>query len=355
MVKYMPKVFPALLLLVPLLSGCGSVSYYSQAISGHLSLMAKRQPIRQLLEQSTTEGVLKERLLLAQSIRDFASDTLKLPDNGSYRSFVPVEGEAVVWSLVATGKFSVEPKQWCYLVIGCASYRGYFDLGDAQRYKSKLEAEGLDVALDPVPAYSTLGWFDDPLPGTVIRWRDWQLAGLIFHELAHQRLYVTDNSAFNEAFAKQVQQAGVARWLESARSPQEREAWQLSQQRQRAFVQLLMETRNRLKVLYGSSASELEKTRGKEAEFNRLTADYQRLKQRWDGYSGYDVWFQRRLNNARLASIATYEEWTPVFELLLKRANGKLEDFYAASERLGELPPVQRLVQIQALRRAAEY
>lgn len=351
----MPRVFSALLILLPFLSGCGSISYYSQAVSGHISLMNKRQPIRQLLEDNATDRVLKERLLLVQSIRNFASDTLRLPDNGSYRSFVPVAGEAVVWSLVATGAFSVEPKQWCYLVIGCASYRGYFDLGEAQSHKAKLEAEGLDVALEPVPAYSTLGWFDDPLPGTVIQWSDWRLAGLIFHELAHQRLYIADDSSFNEAFANQVQKAGVARWLEATSSGDGGEAWRRSQQRERAFVQLLMETRERLKTLYGSPASELEKARGKEAAFNRLGVDYQRLKQGWQGYSGYDAWFQRELNNARLASIATYEEWTPVFELLYKRANGKVEDFYRASEKLGELPSAQRLVQMQALRRAAGF
>ncbi|HXK57853.1 MAG TPA: aminopeptidase, partial [Gammaproteobacteria bacterium] len=241
--KYMPKFLPALLTLLPMLTGCASLSYYSQAISGHFSLMANRQPIRQVLEDKEVDEALKSRLLLVQSIRDFASTSLKLPDNGSYRSFVPMSGEAVVWSLVATGAFSIEPRQWCYPIIGCASYRGYFDLEVARRQLASLEAEGLDVALEPVPAYSTLGWFDDPLPGTVVNWNDWQLAGLIFHELAHQRLYVAGDSAFNEAFANQVQRAGVATWLDATSSAHIRNAWRLSLQRESAFVHLLLDTR----------------------------------------------------------------------------------------------------------------
>jgi len=349
----MPNILPTLLVIVPLLSGCGSVSYYSQAISGHMSLMAKRQSIQQLLDDSRVEGVFRERLVLVQSIRNFASESLKLPDNGSYRSFVPVSGDAVVWSLVATGAFSVVPKQWCYPVIGCASYRGYFEQEEAQRHRTRLEAEGLDVAMEPVPAYSTLGWFDDPLPGSVVHWNEWRLAGLIFHELAHQRLYVAGDSSFNEAFAKKVQQAGIAGWLGTTESRDGFTEWRLSQQRERAFVQLLMDIRERLKTLYKSSAGEIEMGREKRSAFDRLIADYQDLKRDWQGYAGYDAWFERKLNNARLASVATYEEWVPVFDLLFARADGNFELFYQACENLAALPPRERLKQMQQLQREA--
>lgn len=349
----MPRLLSALLIFLPLLSGCSSISYYNQAISGHFSLLAKRQSIQQLLQDNEVNGALKERLILAQSIRNFASASLKLPDNASYRSFVPVEGEAVVWSLVATEPFSVDPKQWCYPVIGCASYRGYFDLKDAQKKRAKLEAEGLDVALEPVPAYSTLGWFDDPLPGTVVYWRDWQLAGLIFHELAHQRLYIADDSAFNEAFANTVQQHGVATWMDATQSTDMREAWRISLQRKKAFVRLMLKTRERLKALYESPMGETEMARQKRVAFDRLVTEYQRLKQGWQGYSGYDAWFERKLNNAGLASIATYEEWAPAFEWLLERANGEFEAFYQACEKLSELPSGQRLIEMQKLQRAS--
>jgi len=336
-----------------LLSGCTSLSYYGQAISGHLSLMAKRQPIGQLLEQDDVDPVLRERLRLVQSIRDFASRSLQLPDNGSYRSFVEINGEAVVWSLVATEAYSVDPKQWCYPVIGCASYRGYFDLEMARREAERLSEQRLDVALEPVPAYSTLGWFDDPLPGTVIEWSDWRLAGLIFHELAHQRLYIPDDSAFNEAFANTVQRMGVALWLNATRSGERLQDWQRAQRRENEFVQLLLQTREHLGALYLSAIDEAEMERGKRALFDELVVDYQRLKRTWAGFDGYDAWFERGLNNARLASVATYEAWVPAFELLFKRENSDYSAFYQACERMKLLSAEERLAQMQQLREAA--
>ncbi|MCP4286557.1 MAG: aminopeptidase [Gammaproteobacteria bacterium] len=348
----MAKFIPSLILLLLLLNGCSSILYYGQAVSGHISLMAGRQPIQQMIDDEQVSRELKDRLLLVQSIRDYASDSLKLPDNSSYRSFVPVAGDAVVWSLVATEAFSVDPKQWCYPMIGCASYRGYFDLEDAQRHRLKLEAEGMDVALEPVPAYSTLGWFDDPLPGTVIGWTDWRLAGLIFHELAHQRLYISDDSSFNESFANKVQQVGVERWLAATQNAGKLDAWRLSQQRERAFVQLLMDTRVRLKALYALPLGNSEMKRGKDAAFNRLRVDYQSLKRNWQDYNGYDAWFVRKLNNARLASVATYEEWTQAFDQLFEQAGGDFEVFYRTSETLGKLPSGQRWFQMQQLRDA---
>lgn len=336
-----------------LLNGCTTISYYGQAISGHLSLMAGRQPIGQLLEQNDVSPELKQRLLLARSIRDFASDSLKLPDNGSYRSFVATSREAVVWSLVATEAYSVDPKQWCYPVIGCASYRGYFDPEMAQREAERLIGQGLDVALEPVPAYSTLGWFDDPLPGTVIGWKEWRLAGLIFHELAHQRLYIAGDSAFNEAFANTVQQTGVALWLSSTQAAEQMQAWQLAQQREREFVELLLRTRERLHSLYQSAVAEVEMERGKRALFDGLVGDYQRLKRGWSGFAGYDAWFGRELNNARLASVATYENWVPAFKLLFRRADGDFVTFYQACEKLAALSAKERLAEMQRLRDAA--
>ena len=349
----MSKLSLVLLIWLTFLTGCSSISYYGQAISGHFSLMAKRQPIEQIVEDNRVSPELKARLLLAQSIRNFASDALKLPDNASYRSFVPVTGGAVVWSLVATGSFSVEPKQWCYPVIGCASYRGYFSLDDAQAHAAELEAEGLDIAVEPVPAYSTLGWFDDPLPGTVVYWNDWQLAGLVFHELAHQRLYIADDSAFNEAFANTVQKAGVAIWLDATQPVEKREAWRISRQRESAFIKLLLETRERLKTLYESSLEETEMVHQKQAAFDRLVKDYRQLRREWQGFSGYDAWFERKLNNARLASVATYEEWTPAFELLLDRADGEFSTFYQACEKLAGLPSGQRQIEMQKLLKSA--
>lgn len=352
--EYMPGNLSLLFLLLPLLTACESIPYYSQAVRGHFALMMERRPIQQLLGDDDLDGTLKRQLLLAQSMRDFASESLKLPDNGSYRSFVPVAGEALVWSLVATEAYSIEPRQWCYPVIGCASYRGYFSLKEAQYQALKLEEEGFDVALEPVPAYSTLGWFEDPLPGTVIHWSEWQLAGLIFHELAHQRLYIPNDSAFNESFANKVQQAGVARWLSTAGDGEQFDAWELAQQRQRTVVALLLAARRELADLYASPLGQQEMEAAKTARFTQLKSDYRHLRQGWGAVGGYDDWFERKLNNARLASVATYENWVPVFDLLLARAKGDFARFYQACEKLAGMPAEQRQEEMLRLRAVAD-
>lgn len=341
-----------LLLLAGLLQGCGSLGYYSQSISGHLQLMGQRQPIAQLVQNPQTPPELKQKLQQIEAIRTFASHELGLPDNDSYRSYVALEREAVVWSLVATPAYSVEPKQWCHLVVGCTSYRGYFSRARAQQVADALQAEGMDVALLPVPAYSTLGWFDDPLPSTVIAWSEARIAGLIFHELAHQQLYVKDDSAFNEAFASLVEQEGVTRWLQD-RSRQELNQWRESRQREQQFVALLLETRQALAALYQQTIDREQMARRKAMLFQQLRDRYAGLKQQWQGYAGFDGWFERKLNNAHLASVATYEARVPAFRELLKQNGGNLPAFYAASRALGELPETERAARLEQLSEAA--
>lgn len=340
---------PFLLLLVLSLSGCSTVGYYAQSIGGHLDLMGRSRPIDQLLDDPTTSDRLRQRLQRVSEMRAFASEQLKLPDNASYRSYADLERDAVVWSVVATPEFSMEPRSWCYPIIGCASYRGYFSREQAVDYARGLDEAGLDVAVEPVPAYSTLGWFDDPLPSTVIYWPEPRLAGLIFHELAHQRLYIKGDSAFNEAFANTVQQVGITRWLLSASGGSGLDQWASSRERGDAFVTLLLESRQHLEAIYARPLSDSEKRRLKAAEFERLIVNYGALKLQWHGYAGYDHWFDRELNNARLASVATYEHWVPVFKRLLQQAGGDMTAFYLACERLGALPERQRHVKIERL------
>jgi predicted aminopeptidase len=341
----------SLLLAMLCIGSCGTVGYYYQSVHGHFSLLGDSRPIQELLQDEKLDADLRQKLQLVLEMRAFASAEMGLPRNGSYLSYADLNREAVVWSVVATQEFSVEPKQWCYPVIGCASYRGYFKKGQAQEYADDLKKNGLDVTLLPNPAYSTLGWFDDPLPSTVIRWPEPQLAGLIFHELAHQQLYIADDSPFNEAFAMTVEQVGIERWVKTRHDQTGLKQWRQRKQRRDEFVRLLLDARARLQRLYASKVSVDAMRTRKQTEFARLRHEYLRLKRGWQGYGGFDHWFDEDLNNARLASVATYDRYVPAFLKLLQESNGDLQRFYQVCKQLGELPPEQRTAQLDGLLR----
>jgi len=344
-------VLSGLVMSLLLLSGCESLGYYYQSVQGHLSLMHQSRPIKQLLQDKDTDPDLKKKLKLVLEVREFATAHLGLPVNESYHSFAALDRKAVVWNVVATPEFSVAPKQWCYPVIGCASYRGYFSLEQAQQYGDGLRRDGLDVAVEPAAAYSTLGWFDDPLPSTIINWPQPQLVGLIFHELAHQQLYVADDSAFNEAFASAVEQVGVGRWYSARNDSAGLNQWRQRQRRKQEFIHLLLQSREHLQQIYVKSQQPAEMRRQKADAFVALRDGYLKLKRGWGGYSGYDHWFKQELNNARLASVATYAQLVPAFLVLLEQSGGDLGGFYQACEKLAELPLPQRRSKLQELLR----
>lgn len=330
-------------------TGCSTLGYYLQAIDGHARLMHRSRDIDALLTQSALDDPLRDKLERVLEIRTFASRELALPDNGSYRAYAALERDAVSWVLAATPEFSVGPLQWCYPVIGCASYRAYFDRQDAEREARRLGAEGRDVAVEPVPAYSTLGWFDDPLPSTVLNWPEPLLAGLIFHELAHQQLYVADDSAFNESFATAVERAGIRCWLEHRSDTRALQNWEQRVQRERAFFGLLRRTRERLDRIYERALPVDALRTLKQAEFLRLERDYAALSAEWGQGVRYDAWFGRPPNNARLALVQTYEKWVPAFEVLLRRQGDDFAAFYQAARDLAELSPTERELRLQAL------
>jgi predicted aminopeptidase len=338
--------------LAALLAGCETAGYYAQAAGGHLALMASRQQIGELLaapagEQPATRADVLRTVL---EIREFATTELGLPDNGSYRSATPAKGDALVWSVVATPRYSLEPRRWCFPVAGCTSYRGYFERTAADAYARGLANEGLDVTVDPVPAYSTLGWFDDPLPGNVLHWPDYEIATLVFHELAHQRLYVKGDSPFNEAFATSVADAGVERWLARRGDVASTARWKAARRRQGEFIGLLLATRERLLAGYASADSDEAREALKRETFTALREDYARLKSSWETHApGYDAWMARPLNNARLAAVATYRHWLPAFDRLMRCAGGDFERFYAACEALGSLDAARRAAQLDRL------
>ena len=324
------------------LSGCAELAYYQQAAAGQWKLWQVRRPVADVLVDSTTSPELRQRLETAQALRDFAATELALPDNNSYRDYSDLQQSWVVKNVFAAPELSLEPRQWCFLVAGCLSYRGYFDAEAANRLAAELRATGDDVYMADITAYSTLGWFDDPLLNTFIDWPIGRLAELMFHELAHQRLYVANDTAFNEAFATAVGQLGAERWLEQQATAHEREEYAADLRQREQFLQLTAQARESLAALYASPHSESEKRTGKQRILEELQARYQAIKQDWGGYAGYDRWFMQDLNNAKLAGVSTYHQEVPAFLALFEQKGRDFARFYQAAETIGELPPAER-------------
>ncbi|MEE4219122.1 MAG: aminopeptidase [Xanthomonadales bacterium] len=333
---------PKLVFLLPvvlLLGACASPSYYAQAVSGHLELMRQRQDIDDLLQDQAVDPELAQRLQLTRDIRAFAFDSLGLPESESYTQYAETGRDAVSWNVVAAPEFSLEARTWCFLVAGCVPYRGYFEQESARRFAQKLERKSYDVAVSPASAYSTLGWFNDPLLDTMLGYSDARIAGLIFHELAHQTLYVKGDAAFNEAFAGLVEEAGVESWLASRGEPDQLASWKKSREVSRQFTEFLASHRERLRMLYGSGTPETDMRQRKQLAFERLRSDYQDLVARqWGGSDYFAGWFQRELNNAGLALVDTYRGGSCAFESLYRSAAGSMPVFLelaAAKARLG--------------------
>jgi predicted aminopeptidase len=303
-----------------LCAGCESVSYYGQAIGGHLRLMAAARPIDSWIDDPSTPPDLKARLALAQRIRQFATRELHLPDNGSYLSYAELNRRYAVWNVFAAPRLSVEPKPECFPITGCVAYRGFYSEDAARRHAAKLREQGFDVYMGGVLAYSTLGWFDDPLLSTFIRYPESQVARLVFHELAHQVVYAKHDTTFNESFAVVVEEEGVRRWLESEGRSAELAAFQEAQARKRALAARVKETRERLKMVYESKLSDEQKLEEKRAEFERLRAQFPQF-------------IPAEPNNGFLVSIALYNELVPALERVLA-ASGNLDDFYARARHL---------------------
>jgi predicted aminopeptidase len=319
-----------------LLASCSTLDYYTQAAQGQLELLSDAKPIDDWLADPATNPALRHRLETARQIRRFAVRELGLPDNDSYKNYAALHRPFVLWNVVATPELSLHPLQWCFPVAGCVNYRGYYDKADAQAYARELRAEGRDVEVGGVPAYSTLGWFSDPLISTFINYPDAELARMIFHELAHQVVYVAGDSQFNESFATAVEQAGVERWLERFGNPAMREAFERYSERKKDFLALLLKYRRELEHTYASHQPDAAKRAAKARLFAQLKDDYQLLKVSWGGYAGYDRFFAEPLSNAHLASIATYSDFVPAFRELLRRENS-FRAFYREAGRLAEL------------------
>jgi predicted aminopeptidase len=336
---------PGLIIVLPFvhLSGCAAPSYYSQAISGHLSLMNKREDIDEILDRRSTDQELARELELSKEIRQFAVTRLYLPDNDSYTQFVSTGQDAVTWNVVAAPEFSFEPRQWCFMVSGCVPYRGYFKIDAADKFAQKLADDGFDTTVSPAIAYSTLGWFDDPLLDTMFQYSDEQLAAFIFHELAHQQLYVKGDTAFNEAYASFVEETGVRMWLESSGRTEILPQWLKLEKASLQFNALLQDTRGRLEILYASGRGKQQMREEKSLVFDELREAYRSLVEtQWDGRSYYQSLLSRELNNARLALINSYQGGACAFEKLYRSANGDMARFHQLAADKAALDGEQR-------------
>ncbi|MDP3294461.1 MAG: aminopeptidase [Nevskia sp.] len=332
-----------------LLSACSTLDYYAHMAKGQFELLRSRQPIARLIADPATDDQLKAKLKLALEARAFASDTLGLPRNGSYTSYADLGRPWVLQNLFATPEFSLDAVEHCFPIAGCVAYRGYYDEVRLKAEAERLKAQGYEVYIGQVPAYSTLGWFDDPVLNTMLprddRKDDDDLAGTVFHELAHQQLYLQGDTRFNESFASFVEQQGLRQWR-AARH----QAADSSDRRERAdqFAALILATRERLQKLYTSGIAEAEMRSAKQAEFERLRADYRQLRDGpWQGYAGYDGWIDGELNNAKLLPFGLYHQWLPGFAKLFEEAGGDWPRFYAAAKKLADGEPAQRAATLE--------
>ena len=337
--KFPGLVVPFLLavLLAGPLAGCSNLGYYVQAMGGHFEVMRAAQPISELVRDPASDPQLREKLVEVQAIREFASRELALPDNNSYRSYVDIGRPNVVWNVFAAPEFSLEPKRWCMLMVGCVNYRGYYDRKDAESLAAELRQEGYDTHVGGVPAYSTLGYFDDPVLSTFLRHGTPEVARTVFHELAHQLIYVADDSAFNESFATAVENEGMRRWLESRTASDQGRAFEAQRGRKADFARLMRDYRKQLHSLYQTADSDARRRKAKAELLDTLRRDYADLKASWGGYSGYDKFFAEDLNNAKLASLSLYSALVPAFEALLDQENRELPRFYQRVRNLAAL------------------
>ena len=325
-----------------LLGGCANLSYYAQAVGGQADLLNRALPVSAVLEDPDTHPNLKQALTKALQLRAFASRELALPENQSYTHYADLDRPYVVWNVFAAEEFSTTPKQWCFIGAGCVSYRGFFAQDAAEAFAAELRRNGDDVFLGGVPAYSTLGWFDDPLLNTFIGYTEPELAQLLFHELAHQVVYVRDDSTFNESFATAVELEGMNRWLNLHGTSAQRSAFESAQQRKAAYTSNMIGARKQLAALYASGASVDKKRSTKEQIFAALRAELAQ------GSKHPERWQAVQLNNAQLASVATYTQWVPAFRALLAQQQGNLTQFYQVVKAMSVLPQSERNAMLHA-------
>ncbi|MEO0920891.1 MAG: aminopeptidase [Pseudomonadota bacterium] len=341
----MSRGFLLTLLAVSLFSlqACVGLGYYAETANGHLELLAAREPVDDIRDNPSTPEPLRAQMAKAAQMRQFAVDVLKLPDNASYKSYVDVERGYVSVAVFAAPEFSLKPATWCFPIFGCVPYRAFFWEDNARDLAQELREQGLDVYVTGVTAYSTLGWTPDPLLNTMLDYGDTHLAAVMFHELAHQQVYVRNDSAFNEAFAVAVEIEGVKKWFRSKGDTKALVEYERSRERQRDFLDLLDATRLALLDIYQSAENEAAKRAAKAMAIKTMRERYYRIRDgKWRGFDGYDGWFARPVNNAQLAASGIYNDLVPEFRSLFNSCGEDFARFYAAAEKLTKRSPDER-------------
>lgn len=356
-------------------------AFYWQAFMGHLDIAWRAKPVDKVAQDSAMDARLRAKLVLSREMRAFASAELALPNNRSYTTYAHLDRPYVVWNVFATPPLSTRLQTWCFPVAGCVGYRGYFRRADADAFAARLRAQGLEAYVAGIPAYSTLGWFEDPLLSTFMHYPEAELARLIFHELAHQVAYAPGDTTFNESYATAVEEIGVERWF--AKRPDEAalRAFREQSMRRQNFVALLVRHKAMLQQVYGEAGldgkihpnekgqngrrsnvteqgahgtdpdngkrTEAFKRDGKQAVLEGLLRDYEALKLTWGGYSGFDRWFSEPITNAHLAAVGAYTDLVPAFRVLFAECDQQLPQFHAAVKRLAALPRETRDLRMQ--------
>jgi len=322
---------------------CAGPGYYAQAIAGHFRLMNDRQSAEQVLRRPDLDPVMAQQIRRSVDILEFAEVQLSLPDSGSYTRVVMTGQEAVTWNVVAAPEFSTEPETWCFPVAGCVAYRGYFKAEKAHQFADKLARQSYDVMISPAVAYSTLGWFDDPLTDIMLRYDEIELAGIIFHELAHRKLYVKGDTAFSESFASFVEEMGVERWVRHLDRPDQFPEWQRRRDAAHQFNLLLKRYQKELDELYRSQRDDAAMRVAKSEMFGQMMADYRDLVEReWEGVGFYDTWLGDDPNNAHVALASSYQGGVCAFRRLFQSAGENPDTFYQLAAEKAELDAVQR-------------
>lgn len=345
----MPRVYALLLLLTLALPGCSNLGYYSQAIGGHLEVMRASRPIKEVVEDPQCDPGLKKKLEEVHQIRDFASQQLGLPDNDSYRSYADLQRPHVTWNVFAAPEFSLKPEKWCMLVVGCVAYRGFYNQSEAEALADELRQKGLDAYVGGVPAYSTLGYFSDPVLNTFLKSGSLEAARLIFHELAHQMIYVEGDTAFNESFATLVENEGLRRWLERQKNPKLARAVDDRRQQKTALVELVNDYRSKLRDIYASDLPDGAKRIAKAEVMSDLKRTYLSQQEALGKPPVYKQWLEKDLNNAKIASLALYTKLYPAFEALLKEEDNSLPRFYERVRLLGSMAATERAAALKQL------
>ena len=335
-----------LLVVIFLLSACSDIGYYWHSTKGHLSIMNKRVDIDDMLQQPDLDPSLRQRLLLVQQIRTFSISTLSLPDTGSYTNYASLDRPYVLQNLFAAGEFSTQLHSWCYPIVGCTNYRGYYDEKLLSEYVDQLKAQNFDTYINYVTAYSTLGWFDDPVLSSFIDWPDYRLAGLLFHELTHQRIYIDDDTQFNESLAVAVQQAGTELWLKSAQDDAQIDEFRRWIEYRNEVISLIEQTGEKLDQLYKTEMDETLKRDKKATIFAGSREDYLVIARRLNYNGGFEDWFAGELNNAKIGSISAYNTHAPAFLAMITALN---YDFAAFFDHVDEIGAMDRAAREQCL------